>query len=178
LRLHDQPALQSAIELAQKLQTWLLPVYIHDDALDDQTPWGFARTSPQRKAWTHMAVHDLAQQLSALNSQLLQVKGNPVEILKALSHHFQETWIVCEDIAAPYEQAHIQQLKDAKLQVQTVWQSTLVRPADCHLMCAKYPINSPPSGNSLSAQLFLYKVHCPLFQRCHLCLIYQHCTQS
>jgi deoxyribodipyrimidine photo-lyase len=139
LRLHDQPALQSAIELAQKLQTWLLPVYIHDDALDDQTPWGFARTSPQRKAWTHMAVHDLAQHLSALNSQLLQVKGNPVEILKALSHHFQETWIVCEDIAAPYEQAHIQQLKNAKLQVQTVWQSTLVRPADLPFDVRKVP---------------------------------------
>jgi deoxyribodipyrimidine photo-lyase len=38
LRLHDQPALQNAIELAQQLQTWLLPVYIHDDALEAQTP--------------------------------------------------------------------------------------------------------------------------------------------
>lgn len=130
LRLHDQPALHGAIELAAKLQTWLLPVYIHDEALDAQTPWGFARTSTSRKAWTQMAVQDLARQLIALNSQLLQLKGKPVEILEALSRHFQAPWIVCEDIAAPYEQAHIQQLKDAQLKVQTVWQSTLMRPAD------------------------------------------------
>ncbi len=139
LRLHDQPALQSAIELATKLQTWLLPVYIHDDALEAQTPWGFARTSHQRNAWTQMTVQDLARQLSAFNSQLFQLKGKPVEILQALSHHFQESWIVCEDIAAPYEQAHIQQLKDAKLKVQTVWQSTLMCPADLPFDVRKVP---------------------------------------
>lgn len=130
LRLHDQLALHSAMALATKLQTWLLPIYIHDDALDAATPWGFPRTSSQRKAWTHMAVQDLARQLHALNSQLLQMKGNPVEVLTALSHHTQIAWIVCEDIAAPYEQAHIQQLKDAKVPVQTVWQSTLMHPQD------------------------------------------------
>jgi deoxyribodipyrimidine photo-lyase len=139
LRLHDQPALQSAIELATTLQTWLLPVYIHDDTLEAHTPWGFARTTPQRNAWTQMAVHDLARQLSALHSQLFQLKGKPAEILQALSHHFQESWLVCEDIAAPYEQAHIQQLKDAKLKVQTVWQSTLMRPADLPFDVRKVP---------------------------------------
>jgi deoxyribodipyrimidine photo-lyase len=47
LRLHDQPALQTAIETAQQYQTWLLPVYIHDAALLEKTAWGFERTSPQ-----------------------------------------------------------------------------------------------------------------------------------
>ncbi|MEY3410101.1 MAG: Cryptochrome, partial [Pseudomonadota bacterium] len=84
LRLHDQPALQKAIETAQQQQTWLLPVYIHDTALLDKTAWGFERTSPQRNAWTAMALRDLSRQLTEFGSQLLQMKGDPVECLKAL----------------------------------------------------------------------------------------------
>ena len=45
LRLHDNPALQQAIALAERHQTWLLPVYVHDTALQLTSPWGFVRTS-------------------------------------------------------------------------------------------------------------------------------------
>jgi deoxyribodipyrimidine photolyase len=68
LRLHDNPALQQAIALAQRHHTWLLPVYVQDTALQLTSPWGFVRTSAQRLAWTAMAVYDVAQQLAAFRA--------------------------------------------------------------------------------------------------------------
>jgi len=132
LRLHDNPALQQAIALAELHQTWLLPVYVHDTALQLTSPWGFVRTSDHRLAWTAMAVHDVAEQLAALGSHLLQITGDPSEVLAKLMSDLGASTLVCEDIAAPYEQAHIQTLKQGLavrgLAVQTVWQSTLMAP--------------------------------------------------
>lgn len=128
LRLHDNPALQRAIALAERQQTWLLPVFVHDTALQLTSPWGFVRTSEHRLAWNAMAVNDVAQQLAALGSQLLQVTGDPGEVLNALMTRLNTTTLVCEDIAAPYEEAHIQALQQHGLDVQTMWQSTLMAP--------------------------------------------------
>ncbi len=128
LRLHDNPALQHAIALADRQRTWLLPVYVHDCALQLTSPWGFVRTSEHRMAWSAMAMQDVAQQLAALGSQLMQLTGEPTEVLPALMRHLNTSTLVCEDIAAPYEQAHIQALKKYGLEVKTVWQSTLMAP--------------------------------------------------
>jgi deoxyribodipyrimidine photo-lyase len=128
LRLHDNPALQQAIALAEKHHTWLMPVYVHDTALQLTSPWGFVRTSAHRLAWTAMAVHDVAQQLAGLGSQLLQITGDPSEVLAELMKHFSASTLVCEDIAAPYEEANIQSLQQRGIDVQTVWQSTLMAP--------------------------------------------------
>jgi deoxyribodipyrimidine photo-lyase len=128
LRLHDNPALQVAIALAERHNTWLLPVFVHDTALQLTSPWGFVRTSEHRLAWTAMAVHDVAHQLAALGSQLLQVTGDPSEVLNTLMSQLGANTLVCEDIAAPYEEAHIQSLQQQGLEVQTVWQSTLMAP--------------------------------------------------
>ena len=68
LRLHDNPALQQAIALAERQHTWLLPVFVQDTALQLTSPWGFVRTSAQRLAWTAMAVYDVAQQLAAFRA--------------------------------------------------------------------------------------------------------------
>lgn len=128
LRLHDNPALQQAIALAEQRRTWLLPVYVHDNALQLTSPWGFLRTSDHRLAWTAMAVQDVAQQLLALGSQLLQLSGDPIEVLRALMTQLHASTLVCEDIGAPYERAHIQGLEKCGLDVQVVWQSTLMAP--------------------------------------------------
>jgi deoxyribodipyrimidine photo-lyase len=128
LRLHDNPALQQAIALAERHHTWLLPVYVHDTALQLTGPWGFVRTSDHRLAWTAMAVQDVAEQLSAIGSQLLQITGEPSEILSGLVTRLGASTLVCEDIAAPYEEAHIQALQQGGLDVHTVWQSTLMAP--------------------------------------------------
>ena len=128
LRLHDNPALQQAIALDEKHHTWLLPVFVHDTALQLTSPWGFVRTSAHRLAWTAMAVHDVTQQLAGLGSQLLQITGDPGEVLAELMARLSASTLVCEDIAAPYEQAHIQALQIRGMDVQTVWQSTLMAP--------------------------------------------------
>jgi deoxyribodipyrimidine photo-lyase len=128
LRLHDNPALQHAIALAERHHTWLMPVFVHDTGLQLTSPWGFVRTSEHRLAWIAMAVHDVSQQLDALGSQLLQVTGVPSEVLNTLMKRLNTSTLVCEDIAAPYEEAHIQALQQHGLEVQTVWQSTLMAP--------------------------------------------------
>ena len=132
LRLHDNPALQQAISLAERHHTWLLPVYVHDTALQLTSPWGFVRTSEHRLAWTAMAVQDVAEQLAALGSQLLQITGDPSEVLAKLMSDLGASTLVCEDIAAPYEQVHVQTLKRGLaapgVEVQKLWQSTLMAP--------------------------------------------------
>jgi deoxyribodipyrimidine photo-lyase len=103
-------------------------VYFHDTALQLTSPWGFVRTSGHRLAWTAMAVDDVSQQLAGLGSQLLQITGDPSEVLAELMARLSASTLVCEDIAAPYEQAHILALKKREVEVQTVWQSTLMAP--------------------------------------------------
>ena len=128
LRLHDNPALRHAIALADKHKTWLLPVYVHDTALKLTSPWGFVRTSDHRLAWTEMAVNDVRRQLAGLGSHLLQITGDPSDVLAELMARLSARTLVCEEIAAPYEQAHIRALQKHGLDVQTVWQSTLMAP--------------------------------------------------
>lgn len=128
LRLHDNPALQQAIALANQRKTWLLPVYVHDTALKLTSPWGFTRTSEHRLAWTGMAVQDVSEQLMGLGSQLLQITGEPSEVLAAVLTRLGSNTLVCEDIAAPYEEAQIQALQQLEIDVQTLWQSTLMAP--------------------------------------------------
>lgn len=128
LRLHDNSALKQAIALADKQHTWLLPVYVHDSALQLTSPWGFVRTSTHRLTWTAMAVQDVSEQLVALGSQLLPLTGEPSEVLAELMTRLGASILVCEDIAAPYEEAHIQALQKRGIDVQIVWQSTLMAP--------------------------------------------------
>ena len=130
LRLHDQPALTRAIEQAQQLGGWLLPVYIHDPGLHAQTPWGFQRTSTHRHAWLRMALNDLSARLKSLGSTLMEFKGEPIHTLAELVAVMGNPPIYCEDICAPEEQAQIDALHALGLQVETIWQSTLMAPED------------------------------------------------
>ena len=111
LRLHDAPGLQQAIARAQRIGGWLLPVHVHDEAWHATTAWGFARTGPHRLAWQRMAVEGLSAQLHRLGSRLLCWRGEPVASLHALLQALGQPELVCEDIAAPDEQAQIAQLR-------------------------------------------------------------------
>ena len=143
LRLHDQPALQRAIALAQATGSWLLPLVIDDPAWQADTRWGFARSSRLRQQWRAMAVQDLRQQLRALGSDLLQWQGDPVCVLNALSMALAQDgsapWLVCEDIAAPEEQAQLRALGEHGLRVESVWQSTLMAPASLPFAVSQLP---------------------------------------
>ena len=128
LRLHDQQALEHAIDRAHGMSGWLLPVYIHDERWQATTPWGFPRAGTRRDAWTRMALQDLSIHLQTLGSTLLETDGNPVRVLSHLVHALGKPLLVCEDIAAPEELDQLEGLKRAGVAVETVWQSTLMAP--------------------------------------------------
>lgn len=130
LRLHDQPALMQAMALARGLGGWLLPVHVDDPSQDGTTRWGFQRRGPRRKAWTAMALEGLSQDLEARGSRLLRLRGAPARVLAALQAQLGQPWVVCEEIAAPEEQAQLVALRTQGVRLQTVWQSTLMAPED------------------------------------------------
>ncbi len=130
LRLHDNPALWRAAELARQQGGWLLPVYLHDPAQQLDTRWGFARIGRHRQVFLAQALDDLKLRLQALGSDLLELSGRPAELLPGLMRQFGASRLVCEEIAAPEEQDAVQALRAAGLPVETVWQSSLIDPAD------------------------------------------------
>lgn len=139
LRLHDNPALVQAIALAERRSTWLLPVFVQGSALQDSSPWGFVRASDHRRAWTAMAVQDVAEQLTALGSQLLPLAGAPSQVLADCLQALGASTLVCEEIAAPEEMAQIQALRQRGLEVHTVWQSSLMAPESLPFAPADVP---------------------------------------
>ena len=128
LRLHDAPALLQAVALAERMGGWLLPVHVHEEAWHVGTAWGFARTGPHRLAWQQMAVRGLEAGLQGLCSRLLHWRGDPVASLHTLHEALGQPLLVCEDIAAPFEQAQLAQLRARGVPLHSVWQSTLIAP--------------------------------------------------
>lgn len=124
LRLHDQLALHAACDGA----TRLLPVVCLPDTGAD-TMWGFARVGAHRRSWLAGALRDLADQLAERNCPLLLCTGPAATTLPTLARAVGAASVVCEDIAAPEEQADVAALRASGLQVRTVWQSSLLDPA-------------------------------------------------
>lgn len=129
LRLHDQAALQEAVQQARQAGGWLLPVFVHDPARLATTPWGFTRTGGHRLAWLAAALSELSEQLDARGSRLVQCEGDPATVLGDLVEALGRPLLVCEDIAAPEEQGIVETLRRADVAVHCVWQSTLLAPA-------------------------------------------------
>lgn len=124
LRLHDQHALRAAC--ADGTQC-LIPVFCLPD-LAETTRWGFPRIGPQRRAWLGDALRDLTAQLAALNCPLLVCSGPAATTLPALAKAVGASRIVCEEIAAPEEQAEVAALRASGVAVDTIWQSSLIDP--------------------------------------------------
>jgi deoxyribodipyrimidine photo-lyase len=126
LRLHDQPALQAALDSGA---THVLPVAFAPSA-QETTRWGFARTGAHRCAFVAAALHGLRARTASLGNPLLVCSAPPIAALTALARAVGASSVVCEDIAAPEEQAKVAALQAAGLQVRTVWGSSLLAPAD------------------------------------------------
>jgi deoxyribodipyrimidine photo-lyase len=126
LRATDNPAFAQACEQTDKV----LPVYVHDPKHDAQTQWGFERMGTHRKAFLAERLQDLSLQLKTQGYELTELQGSPKDALSAFAKEQKTTRIYCEDIAAPEEQAEVDALKDAGLAVKTLWQSSLLEPAD------------------------------------------------
>ena len=137
LRLHDQAALHAACAGGTR---HLLPVLCLPD-FDAMTPWGCARWGSHRRAWHASAVRDLAAQLAQLGCPLLVLTGPVGLSLPLLARTVGASEVVCEDIAAPEEQADVAALRAAGLSVRTVWQSSLLDPA-----CLPWTADALPSS--------------------------------
>jgi deoxyribodipyrimidine photo-lyase len=126
LRLSDSPALRQACEGADNL----ILVYIHASRYDEQTPWGFARTSRRRREYTEATLQALRRNIETRGNTLLEFTGNPAEILLVLAGNFAVDTIYCEAIEAPEERAELAQLRQLGLRVVDIWQSTMFDPRD------------------------------------------------
>lgn len=125
LRLHDQLALQAACSDGTR---HLLPVYCLP-AMTEISAWGFARFSTKRLAGLSSALQDLATQLERMQCPLLVCRGPATRTLPLLANAVGASGVVCENIAAPEEQAEVAALRAAGLTVRSVWQSSLLDPA-------------------------------------------------
>jgi deoxyribodipyrimidine photo-lyase len=124
LRLLDSPALNKACLEARQL----IPVYVlAPEAIS--TRWGFERESTQRKRYLTETLAALDAQCQALGSRLVVLQGDAATTLATLVQSTQAQGIVCEQIAAPEEEAVVEQLRAQGIKVQCVWQSTMIEPA-------------------------------------------------
>ncbi|MDP4908502.1 MAG: DASH family cryptochrome [Burkholderiaceae bacterium] len=121
LRLQDSPALSKACREA----TQLIPVYVLAPE-ETSTRWGFARESHQRKRHLTESLIALDTQCRELGSRLLVLQGDASTTLSALVQFTQAQGIICEQIAAPEEQAEVERLRAQGIKVQCVWQSTML----------------------------------------------------
>lgn len=135
LRLDDNPAFAHACRTGVQL----LPVFCHDPASDQLTPWGFVRSARHRRDFLNDTLDDLSRQLAARGSCLLQLYGQAQELLPQLARAIEATGLVCEAIAAPQEQAEIAALRAAGMTLELFWQSTLLNPADLPFTFERLP---------------------------------------
>ncbi|MFZ6773703.1 DASH family cryptochrome [Undibacterium sp. SXout7W] len=126
LRLNDHPALTQVCQQANRL----LFVYCHPTYRQEITRWNIPRTSQHRQQFLASTLADLSTQLRLANSELLQIEGNPADVLPALAQETNAISIYCEEIAAPEEQAEVNALRATGLMVHTVWLSSMLDPAN------------------------------------------------
>ena len=124
LRLEDNPAFARACAQASHV----LPIYIHQDASEELTDWGFSRVGKHRRRFLNEALRELNQRLGTLGSALLEFNGSPVDIFKLLRDQTQSSLIYCEEIAAPEELVLIECLREAGFTIELSWQSSMIDP--------------------------------------------------
>jgi deoxyribodipyrimidine photo-lyase len=148
LRVNDNPAFTQACRRYGKV----LAVYVHDPKNDVQTAWGFKRMGEHRQAFLAKRLQDLALQLKTLGCELTELQGSPKGTLWDFAKLQNTTQIYCEDIAAPEEQADVDALKAAGLDVKTLWQSSLLERADLPFDVAQLPAVFTAFRNKLEKQ--------------------------
>ncbi len=130
LRIIDNPAFAQARHHANQTVTKLRVVYVHDPKHSAETDWGFERMGAHRKVFLAERLQDLSSQLKTIGCELTELHGSPKDALSAFCESMLTKQIYCEDIAAPEEQVEIDALQAAGLQAKTLWQSSLLEPAD------------------------------------------------
>jgi deoxyribodipyrimidine photo-lyase len=135
LRLKDNPVFLQACHEAD----CLLPIYIHQPMLEQETVWGFPRVSGHRQLFLKQSLRDLRTQLRGLGSDLLEFYSDDIEVLKNLRTQINVDRIYCEQIEAPEELKQLVQLNEAGFQVQTGWQSSMLDPQALPFLVQEMP---------------------------------------
>jgi deoxyribodipyrimidine photo-lyase len=135
LRVQDNPAFARACKEA----THVVPVFCHDPQASAVTPWGFERVGPHRRHFLVQGLADLSAQLRAMGSELIEVQGRAQDVLPELSRLLGTSRVLCETIAAPQEEPQGLALQAAGLSVESLWQSSLLDPADLPFAAAQLP---------------------------------------
>ena len=122
LRLEDNPSFLQAC----KSVDCLLPVYIHQPNLEQDTAWGFPRLGEHRKIFVDQSLWELRSQLRALGSDLFEVVGDPLEVFEKFKAQIGVSLIYCEQIQAPEELEQLSLLSSAGFTMNSVWQSSML----------------------------------------------------
>ncbi|XP_057372657.1 cryptochrome-2-like isoform X1 [Daphnia carinata] len=106
LRLHDNPALLSALEKVGESHYELRPVFILD-------PWFVknARVGPNRWRFLIQSLQDLDNNLKKIGSRLFVVKGSPLEVFKKLLKEWNVKKLTFEVDIEPYAKSRDEEIK-------------------------------------------------------------------
>ncbi|MEO6903652.1 MAG: DASH family cryptochrome [Bacteroidia bacterium] len=110
LRLHDNETLVSAINHSDEV----LPIYCFDDAHFEKSEFGFKKTGNFRAQFLLESLTDLDNQLRALGSGLLILRGNPaVEIIKVANKYGAQKVYAKKEVA--YEEKNTESIVEKGL---------------------------------------------------------------
>lgn len=135
LRLLDNPAFTQACKEAD----YLLPIYLHDPAVEAETTWHFKRTSNHRQIFLLESLEDLRANLKKMGSDLFEFTGDLVSVFQEIQKNIECNKIYCEQIAAPQELKQVSDLIQAGFKVQQVWQSSMIAPEDLPFEAQQMP---------------------------------------
>ena len=122
LRLEDNPSFLQACKSADHL----LPVYIHQTNLEQDTAWGFPRIGEHRRVFLDQTLQELRSQLRELGSDLYEVAGDVLHVFEKLKSQIQADLIYCEQIQAPEELEQVALLSAAGFKIHSRWQSSML----------------------------------------------------
>lgn len=140
LRLNDNEAFLSATLAAKEI----IPVYVFDPRLFQNTKLGFRRTSAMRAQFLIDSVTDLRDRLRAKGGDLLIRIGEPEKIVAELAEHYQASHVYTSKEIAPeetrIESSLSKKLKVSNIDIKLFWMNTLSQVTDLPFSISKLPI--------------------------------------
>lgn len=135
LRVEDNPAFSQACIDADVL----LPIVILDTKNNLKTEWGHQRVGLYRRQFEDESIRALKIQLQTIGSDLIVLKGNPVEIIEKTLRELSAHSLYTQKIHAPEETQDIACLKAQGVDVKEFWQSSMLDPTNLPFELEKMP---------------------------------------
>jgi deoxyribodipyrimidine photo-lyase len=140
LRIHDQQILIRAIESQPQ---YIIPVYCFDERQFASTSFCFPKTGKFRAKFLLESILDLRQNLVKLGSNLIVRQGISEDIIAELACEYQVDLVIFSSEVTREEKnvetRILERLNQAKIQVETPWQSTLYHPDELPFSIQEIP---------------------------------------